>query len=649
MLASRQNIAECIVVCVGPGPGSERLVRATHRLAESMNARWHAVHVSVATAAPLSLADRDRVEDHLALAESLGGEVAYLVARSVADAVLEYARERDATHVVVGKPTHSRWRDGWRGGLVDRLIRGSGSIEIHVISPAEDVPPRSARRRETRLGAYAPGIVAIIAVTALGVVMRAHLSLPDQVMLYLAAIMIAAFGGRGAGMVTAGLSVAACNFFFVPPYYTFAVADVDHLVTFIVMFTVGTGMGTLVARLRHAQAASVQRERRTSALLSLTSATAVADDVDDVAAAVVEQIERVLGVPAVVLLPVDGQELHAVAGLEPLANGEMAVAEWAHEHRHAAGRGTETNTDAKLLAVPLSVGNESVGVVAVQLERARRRIDLDARVLLEAMARQAGVAIARLTLAAEVRDAGLRAHAEELRSSLLSTVSHDLRTPLAAITGMATALREAGANLTGEQLESVDTIVDEAARLGAMLHNLLAITRVESGVELRRDWVPLEELIGAALGRLEERLDGRHIELDLEPDAYVFVDAILFEQVLINLLENAAKHTPAATPIDVVARRRGAEVSVEVSDRGSGLPAGPSERLFEKFYRGPGVHGAGAGLGLAVCRGIVLAHGGHIKAEDRPGGGATFRIHVAGGGVPMPALHEHGADEVVLS
>jgi two-component system sensor histidine kinase KdpD len=214
---------------------------------------------------------------------------------------------------------------------------------------------------------------------------------------------------------------------------------------------------------------------------------------------------------------------------------------------------------------------------------------------------------------------------------------------------MATALREAGANLTGEQLESVDTIVDEAARLGAMLHNLLAITRVESGVELRRDWVPLEELIGAALGRLEERLDGRHVELDLEPDAYVFVDAILFEQVLINLLENAAKHTPTATPIDVVARRRGAEVSIEVSDRGSGLPAGPSERLFEKFYRGPGVHGAGAGLGLAVCRGIVLAHGGHIKAEDRPGGGATFRIHVAGGGVPMPELHEHGADEVLLS
>jgi two-component system sensor histidine kinase KdpD len=324
------------------------------------------------------------------------------------------------------------------------------------------------------------------------------------------------------------------------------------------------------------------------------------------------------------------------------------VARWAHEHRRAAGRGTEINTTARLLAVPLWVGHESAGVIAIQLDRARRRIDLDARVLLEAIARQAGVAIARLTLAAEAREAALRAHAEELRSSLLSTVSHDLRTPLAVITGMATALRDAAPNLTSDQLESLDTIVDEARRLGAILHNLLAITRVESGAELSRDWVPLEELIGAALGRLEARLAMHQLELELDAEAYVFVDAILFEQVLLNLLENAAKHTPPGTRIDVVARRQAAEVVIEIADRGAGLPPGSPERLFEKFYRGPGVRGAGAGLGLAVCRGIAQAHGGRIEAERRPGGGALFRVHIAGGTVSMPE-HEPVLERIAAS
>lgn len=648
VVATRPSNSECIVVCVGPSPGSERLVRATHWLAESMNARWYAVHVSPTVAAPLSLADRDRVEGHLALAESLGAEVAYLVAPSVDDGILDFARELGATRIVAGKPTHPRWRDRLRGSLLDSLIRNSGAIEIHVIAPTNDLPPHPTARREHRsLRVYIPGVAAVGAVTALGALVR--LALPDQAMLYLAAIMVAAFAGRGAGMLAAALSVAAYNVFFVPPHFTLAVADLDHLITFTVMFLVGTGMGTLVARLRHAQTASMQRERRTSALLALTSHTATAEDVEEVAAAVVAQIENVLGLPAVVLVPGDENELHALAGLEPLAESEMAVARWAYEHRRAAGRGTETHTAAKLLAVPLWVGHESAGVVAVQLERARRRIDLDTRVLLEGMARQAGGAIARLTLAAEARDAALRVHAEELRSSLLSTVSHDLRTPLAVITGMATALRDAAQNLTSDQLESLDTIVDEAARLAAILHNLLAITRVESGAELRREWVPLEELIGAALGRLEQRLAAHRIELDLETDVYVFADPILFEQVLINLLENAAKHTPTGTRIWIVARRRTADVVIEVSDEGTGLPPCPPERLFEKFFRGPGVRGVGAGLGLAVCRGIVLAHGGGIEAGSRSTGGALFRVRIAGGILPMPDCEEPAAERVAAS
>ncbi len=637
-MVSHPPSAECLVVCVGPSPGSERLVRATQRLAESAGARWFAVHVSLTNAAPISTVERDRIEAHLSLAESFGAEIAYRVGPSIADEVLEFARARGATRIVAGKPTHPRWRDRLRGSMLDALIRNSGDIEIHIVAPTDHGPPRQrAPRVGHRLRAYLPGLVAVVAVTALGALAGSRLSLADQAMLYLTAIMVAALGGRTVGILAAALSVAAYNFFFIPPHYTFEVADLDHLLTFALMFTVGAAMGTLVARLRHSEAAARQRERRTSALLALTSETAAAEDIDDVAAAVVAQVEDVLGIPAVVLVPGVGGQLQAVAGLEPLALQEMAVALWAHEHRRTAGRGTDVTPAAKLLAVPLWVGHESAGVIAVQLDRARRRIDLEARELLEAIARQAGIAIARLRLEGEATEAALRVHAEELRSSLLSSVSHDLRTPLAAITGMATALREAAPNLTGDQLDSLDTIIGEAARLGAILHNLLAITRVESGAELRGDWVPLEEIVGAALSRLEATLAKHRLELDVDPEACAYVDAILFEQLLLNLLENAAKHTAPGTLIEIAGRLDGRDVVLEVSDRGVGLPPGPTDRLFEKFYRGPGVRGAGAGLGLAVCRGIAIAHGGRIEAEHRQEGGATFRVRLPG--ATLSGLH----------
>jgi len=389
------------------------------------------------------------------------------------------------------------------------------------------------------------------------------------------------------------------------------------------------------SRPRSASAPTRQRERRTSALLAFTAQAAAARGADDVAAALVERIGEAFGAPAVVLLPDPAGTLQAAAGLAPLAEVEVEVAHEAYTTSRAAGRGTDVSPGARSLAIPLWDGDAAIGVVTIAIARARRSMDRDARMLVEALARQAGIALARLRLSREARDAALRAQAEELRSSLLSTVSHDLRTPLAVITGMATALRDAAPQLTADQLESLDTIVEEAGRLGAILHNLLAITRVESGAELRRDWVPLEEVIGAAVARCEPLLVDHPLRLAVDPEAGAQVDAILFEQLLHNLLENAAKHTPAGTPIDVRAFRDGDDVVIDVSDRGPGLPPGPPERLFEKFVRGPGTRAAGAGLGLAVCRGIALAHGGRIEARPRDGGGATFRVRLAGSAAPQ--------------
>ncbi len=618
---------ERVLVCIGPSPASERLVRAARRIASGFHAPWSAVHVDLTGAPPLAPEDRDRVDAHLALAESLGGELVHLQGSDVGRAVLAFAREHRVTRIVAGKPTHSRWRNGLRGGLLDALIRGSGDIELHVIAPADSLPIRAAPAAAAGLAAFAPGIIAVACATTLGMIAGDRLALPDDAMLFIAAIMIAALGGRGAGVLAAALSVGAYDFFFIPPRFTFAVADLRHLMTFAVMFTIGTAMGSLVARLRHAEAASRQRERRTAALLAFTSRAAAARDIADIATAVVTHVEDVLAAPAVVLLPA-GARLEAAAGLEPLAAQEMAVATWAHEHHCPAGRGTDTLPRARLLALPLSSGDESEGVLALQLDRARRRLDGDGRRLLEAIARQAGIAIARLRLAATSRDAEMRARAEELRSSLLSTVSHDLRTPLASILGMATALRDSA---RPDQKEDLDTIADESRRLGAILTNLLSITRVESGAEVKREWVPVEELVGAALSRTETVLGGREIGVDVAHDAGALVDPILIEQLLLNLLENAAKHTPAGSPIDVAAHRDGGGVVIEISDRGPGLPDVP---LFEKFVRGPATRTAGAGLGLAVCRGIAVAHGGRIEGVPRDGGGATFRVWLPGGDPP---------------
>jgi len=623
---------ERLLVCIGPSPASEKLVRAARRIAEGMHAPWYALHVDVTGASPLSADDRDRVEAHIALAEALGGEAVRLTGPSVSAAVLAFARERNVTRIVAGKPTHSRWRDRLRGSLLDALIRGSGDIEIHVIAPAEDLPMRAAPEpAPAAWGGYVRATLAVTVATVIGVAVSDRLDLPDVVMLYLFAIMLAALGGRGPGLAAAGLSVAAYDFFFVPPRYTLAVSDIRHLMTFAVMFTVGTALGTLVARLRHAEDASRQRERRTAALLAFTSESAAARDIADVAAAVVAHVEDALGAPTVVLVPAPDGTLSALAGLEPLAENEIAVARWAHDHRRPAGRGTETLPAARLLAVPLGDGE---GVVAVQIERARRRIDLEARRLLEAIARQAGVAVARLRLAREARDTALRMQAEELRSSLLSTVSHDLRTPLAIITGTASDLRD---RAEGERREALETIVDEARRLTTILENLLSITRVESGAQVKREWVPVEEIVGAALGRTETALAGRDIAIHVAPELGVQVDPVLVEQLVLNLLENAGKHTPPATPIEIRAVREGAGVAIEISDRGPGLPPGPPEQVFAKFFRGPDTRTAGAGLGLAVCRGIAVAHGGRIEALRRDGGGATFRVWLPGGDAPEAA------------
>lgn len=619
---------ERILVCIGPSPGSERLIRTTKRMAEGMHATWTGAHVDVIGARPLGERDRERLEANLRLAESLRGDVVRLRGHKVADALLSYAREHNVTRIVAGKPTHARWRDRIRGSMLDSLIRGSGAIEVSVIAPIEtDTPlPQPMPRPAEKLGVrpYVWATLAVLAVTVMGLLARPYATIADVTMLYLIAIMVSSLLGRGPSLLAASLAVLAFDFCFVPPTLRFVISDARFLLTFGVMFGCGLMISTLVVRLRRQERDAISRERRTAALQAFTRDVAEANDVVEVATVLAQHLEDTIDVAASVLVPDPTEGLVAAAGLTPLAAQEITVARWALEHKEPAGHGTDTLSAAKALCLPLIAGDSAVAVLAIRRRAGLPpRLGVEQRHLLDALARQAALAIARVQLVERAREAGLRARTEELRSALLSAVSHDLRTPLAVITGAATSLRDHAQELSeASRRELASSIVDDAKRLERVLSNLLQLTRVETGLEPVREWVPAEEIVGSALTRTEHLRKDQAVETDISEDLQLQIDPVLFEQVLINLLENAVKH--GKPPYVVRAQRRGGAIEIEVGDRGRGLPEGEPARLFEKFVRASS--SSGAGLGLAVVRAIVEAHGGTVSAENRPDGGALFRI-----------------------
>jgi two-component system sensor histidine kinase KdpD len=629
-------VTERIMACISPSPHAVQVVRAAKRFADALRAEWIVVFVDTRATARMSEQGRARLAETLRLAEQLGAETVTLTGERITEEILTHARTRNVSKIVLGKSADPRWKRILTYSIVDAVVRGSGGIDVYITTGEEAVRvPFVAPRRLQRWQWSAYGRVGlhVVLCTVMAWAMFPYFDLSNLIMVYLLGVVgVAATSGPGPASLAAVLSVAAFDFFFVPPYFSFAVVNTQYLVTFGVMLIVALMIGHLTIRIRwHAEAAR-QRERRTASLYALSRELAGTRGVPGILQAAVRQIVEVLPSQIVVLLPDSTSRLvpqtDLPGGFEMDAS-EIAVGRWAHDHTQMAGMGTATLPGVKALYLPLTASRGTLGVLGVCPADPHALETPEQLHQLETFANQTALALERAQLADEAQRAEIRAETERMRNSLLSSVSHDLRTPLASITGAASSLLETRAALdTPTSRELLETIQEESERLSRLVNNLLQMTRVESGaLQVHRDWLPLEEIVGAALERLKQRIGDRPVTTRLPVDLpLVPIDDTLIEQVFVNLLDNVLKYTPTGSPIEIAAWTGKGNVTAEVGDRGPGLDPGEERHVFEKFYRGHPAAGRGAGLGLAICRGFVEAHGGRIWAENRPDGGAAFRF-----------------------
>lgn len=642
------------MVCIGANPWSVRLIHAAQQLAIGMKSEWMAVNVEAPVKVRPSEHDLQQLSEHIQLAEGLGAETVTLTGHSVSQELLEYAYSRNVTRIIIGKPTHARWKDRLFGSLIDEVVRGSKNINVHVVSGEDtDIAPRPIQQLSEKepfsVRHWLLSIGNVIVFSAIAAIMHPHFTLVDLAMVYLLGIILTASRlGRGPTLMATLLSVAAFNFLFIPPLYTFTVEDIRYVVTFAVMFVVAVVISGLNWRVREQAERARQRERRTSALYLLSRELAHGKGCERLSAIAVRHLKEVFSCQAVILIP-DGQGTLTPSTTGPhtfdLDQTELSAALWVFEHRQKAGLGTSTLPRLKALYLPLIVAAKTIGVVGLLPELASKPFTPEQVHALESFANQTAMALERAFLAEEAQRTLLKIEAEALRNTLLSSVSHDLRTPLAAITGAGTTLLKNEKLLDAEsRSELVQTIVEESEHLNQIIRNVLDMTRLESGgIKINMEWQSLEEIVGAVANRLASQFKTHPLRISLPTDLPLIpCDALLIEQVMRNLFENAFKYTPQGSDITLSAKAKDQRVLVTVADRGPGILPEDSEQIFEKFVRGKHISG-GAGLGLSICQGIVAAHGGEIWVDNLPEGGSAFTFTL-----PMtqkPPIIEKGAEE----
>jgi two-component system sensor histidine kinase KdpD len=639
---------ERILVCLSEDPRAAGLVRYTKRLADRLHAPWSAISIETRRSLQLTDEQRDRLADTLRLAEALGGEALTIpgVGRRIADDVMAFAQANNVTQIIIGKATRSWWFEIIRGSVVHDLVRRAGNISVNVIAGDELPVAKPAVQTAVRPEPFDPRpyLLALVFV-AIGLgaakLIQPVFGIENVDLVFLTAVVsVAVRFGLWPSLFASVAASLSYNFFFLPPVYTFTITDPTNVAAFFFFMLIAILVSNVAARVRSQAMTAIGRVRTTESLYAFSRKLAGTATLDDVLWATAYQIALMLRVRVVLLLPEDGV-ITVKAGYPPedeLDKADLAAANWAWANDRSAGRGSDTLPGAKRLFLPMRTGRGPIGVIGIDDDKSGPLLTPDQRRLLDALVDQGALAIERVQLVEDMDRVKRTVESDRLRSALLTSISHDLKTPLASVLGAASMLRDLPAGLTdAERRDLLATVIDESERLNRFIANLLDMTKLESGAIVpntaRHD---IGEIVGSALRRAGKILVHHKVSLELAADLPMLeLDAVLFEQVLFNLLDNAAKYAPANTTISIRALQNRDSISLQIIDEGDGIPPGELESVFDKFYRAQkGDHvRPGTGLGLAISRGFVEAMHGTIVATnrtDRSGAVLTIRL-------PIPA------------
>lgn len=647
------QVSERVLVCIGSNILAERLVRAGKRFANSLRANWIVLYVETPELQRLPAEERDMVLRILRLAEQLGAETATVSAPDMAAAIIKFSNDRNITKIVMGKPSRRGWRRVLLGSVVDVIISDAHNINLYLLGSPQ--PDKSTDKNKSEQTLYAKSLlpelndtlaaskkntkgyiwafVVTVTTTVLARLMFGKFELANVIMVFLLGVVfIATRFGRGPSILASFLGVATFDLLFVPPYFSFSVSDGQYLVTLLAMLIVAILISNLMANVRSQAKVAGHRERRATVLYAMSKELTASQSEEEIVRTAVYHLYSEFGSQNVILFPdANGRIVYPTGATIPesLTGADLSVAQWVMDHNEIAGQGTNTLPGAQAIYFPLCVHQKTFGVLVLLPVNLRRIFLPEQRKLLETFFGQIAQAITRVRLTEQARKTQVEIEAERLRNSLLSSISHDLRTPLATIVGSASTLVEEDHTLSvADKLMLSRSIYDEAQRMSNLVNNILDMARLDAGVvELNREWHPLEEIIGTVLTRLQPALENRTVQVNLpEGLPMIYADAVMIEQVLINLLENALRYTPANSDFEMTVKSTPEAVKISVADYGNGIPTGLEQHLFEKFYR---VHReeaqSGVGLGLAICKAIVEVHGGNISVENRKKGhGAIF-------------------------
>lgn len=656
-----------IMACISPSPLMPRLVRTARRIAERRRAPWIALYVETPAHDRLSDAEKTQINRALTLAEEFGAEVVTVAGSNVPGEILRQARQRNVTEIVVARSHRSRLINRLRGTLTDRLVELGDGINIHVVTGAADAESWFDVMRDRLAGISLSGLLPTAAITLgmTGLVKLAEAWLPDSSipLLILVGVLFSSLRhGYTAAVLSSAMAVLGYNFLFLQPEYSFTISNPENIYTFFVFLGVALITSNLAARIRAQAEAARVREARTAALYDFSRRVTGADSEDDILWAVVHHVAALARAQSLVLMPDKmsaGDERLGIRAAYPpedqIDDKARIAADWAWEKGEPSGRGTGTLPSSDWLFLPLRTAERKLGALGIRFPEERPALGPDERRLLDALAGQAALAIERSLLNRDVEEARVSAETEKLRSALLSSISHDLRTPLASIIGGVSSLMNFGRQIDeAGRSELLQTVRDEAERLNRFVGNLLDMTRIEAGaMQPKLDWVDPEEIVATAVKRAAPLTQGHEIRIDIDAVMPLLrVDYILIEQVLINLLDNAAKYSPKGSPVDVRLQQESGHLLLTVTDIGAGIPVGELEQVFDMFYRvkAGDRQVAGTGLGLSICRSILKAHGGGIRAESPVADGRGTRMIVTLPLEEQPALpDEERPDEEKLT